>query len=86
MGGTTILTTVDSNGKVTVATSGDNESIIDAFAETFHQIAEGLKMSDDDLFIMIKAIIAANKAEQSENESKLINKKRLEKQINENIC
>lgn len=64
MGGITILTTVDSNGKVTVATSGDNESIIDAFAETFHQIAAGLKMSDDDLFTMTKSIIAANKAEQ----------------------
>lgn len=69
MGGTTILTTVENNGKVTVATSGDNESIIDAFAETFRQIAAGLKMSDDDLFTMIKAIIAANMAEQSENKS-----------------
>ena len=64
MNGTTILTTVDSNGKVTVATSGDNEGIVDALAGTFHQVATGLEMADDDLFTMIKAIIAANNAEQ----------------------
>lgn len=62
MNGTAILATMGSNGKVTVATSGDNESIIDALAETFHQIATALQMSDDDLFTMLNVIIAANNA------------------------
>ena len=62
MNGTAILATMDSNGKVTVATSGDNESIIDMLAEISRQIATGLGMSEDDLFTMLRAVVAANNA------------------------
>lgn len=65
MTNTAMAVTMDGKGNITVAIAGSNEDVIDMFADTYRQITEELQLSVDDLFTMVKAIIAANKAVQT---------------------